>query len=120
MKQLKNIHMKKTFYLLSVILLGILVTTWYSCEAVPEETCEQDEICENKFVTACCTENECVYKYNGKEYTEDQIDQLAEDLGCGTSAVVLKSGSQENDLSGVIGQLKTLMGRVQKRIKAGK
>jgi len=111
--------MKKKFYLLSVILLGILVTTWHSCETDPEETCEQDEICENKFVTYCCTENECVYKWNGKEYTDDQLDELAEELGCG-SAAVLKSGSRENDLSGVIEQLKALRDRVQKRIKAGK
>jgi len=112
--------MKKKFYLLSVILMVILVTTWYSCELDPQETCEQDEICENKFVTYCCTENECVYKWNGKEYTDDQLDQLAEDLGCGTSGVILKSGSRENDLSGVIEQLKALRDRVRKRIEAGK
>jgi len=111
--------MKKKFYLLSVILMGILVTTWYSCETDPEETCELDEICTNKFVTVCCTENECVYKYNGKEYTEDQLDELEADLGCGT-AMVLKSGSQGNDLSGVIERLKALMDRVKKRVKAGK
>jgi hypothetical protein len=114
MKQLINIHMKKTIFLLSVVFLGFLATTWYGCEGGPEETCEQDEICEGKFVTACCTENECVYKYNGKEYREDEIEQLAIDLGCGTAVVGLKSGSQENDLSGVIEQLKALMDRVQK------
>lgn len=105
--------MKKTFYLLSAVLFGMLVTIWYSCETDPEETCEQDEICENKFVTACCTENECVYKYNGKEYSEDQIDQLAEDLGCASAVGVLKSGSQEEDLSAVVEKLKALMSRVR-------
>ena len=109
--------MKKTISLLSVILLGILVTIWYSCETDPEEICEQDEICENKFVTACCTEDECVYKYNGKEYTEDQLGQLAEDLGC-ASVKALKSGS--DDLSGVIEKLKALMSRVQESTKADK
>jgi len=112
--------MKKKFYLLSVILLGILVTTWYSCETDPEETCGLDEICEAKFVTYCCTEDECVYKYAGKEYTEDQIGQLAADLGCGTAGVGLKAESQENDLSAVIEQLKALRDRVRKRIEAGK
>ncbi len=111
--------MKKKFYLLSIILLGILLTTWYSCSTDPQETCELDEICTNKFVTACCTETECVYKYGGKEYAEDQIDQLAADLGCG-SAVTLKSGRREYDLSGVIEQLKALMDRVKKRIEAEK
>ena len=111
--------MKKKFYLLSVILFGILVTTWYSCETDPEETCELDEICVAKFVTVCCTENECVYKWNGKEYTDDQLDELEADLGCGT-AVALKSGSQEDDSSAVIEKLKALMDRVKKRVKAGK
>ncbi len=112
--------MKKTIYLLGVVLLGILVTTLYKCETDPEETCQQDEICEAKFVTACCTQNECVYKFNGKEYAEDEIDQLAIDLGCEPSAVILKSGIQENDLSGVIEQLKALMSSVQELTKAGK
>ena len=109
--------MKKAFLLLSIVFLGLLLTTYYSCETDPEETCEQDEICENKFVTACCTEDECVYKYNGKEYTEDQLGQLAEDLGC-ASAKTLKSGS--DDLSGVIEKLKALMSRVQESTKADK
>jgi hypothetical protein len=105
--------MKKIIYILSVVLLGIMAT-WYSCETDPEETCQQDEICEGKYVTACCTENECVYKYNGKEYTEDQLDELAEDLGCGSaSGVLIKSGSQEYDLSDVIEKLKALMDRVK-------
>ena len=112
--------MKKAIYLLSVVLLGILITTWYSCEEDPEETCFQDEICPAKFVTACCTETECVYKYGGKEYTEDQLDELAEDLGCGASAIALKSGSQEDDLSWVIEQLKALMDRAKKGCKACK
>jgi hypothetical protein len=105
--------MKKKIFLLSFIFLGILIATYYSCETDPEETCEQDEICEGQFVTACCTETECVYKYNGKEYTEDQLDQLAEELGCGAAVGVLKSGSQEDDLSAVIEKLKALMARVR-------
>ena len=109
--------MKKAFLLLSIVFLGLLLTTYYSCETDPEETCEQDEICENKFVTACCTEDECVYKYNGKEYTEDQLGQLAEDLVC-ASVKALKSGS--DDLSGVIENLKALMIRVQESTKSVK
>ncbi len=79
--------MKKTIYLLSAVLLGIIVTTWYSCEKDPEESCFQEEICEAKDVTACCEMVDdvqvCVYKYNGKEYDPDtEIDQLYIDLGC--------------------------------------
>jgi hypothetical protein len=111
--------MKKPIYIISVVLLLLFTTTWYSCELVPEETCELDEICQDKFVTACCTENECVYKYQGKEYTEDQLDQLEADLGCGT-AMALKSGGLSDDSSAVIEQLKALMERVKKRIEEGK
>jgi len=112
--------MKRTIFLLSAVLIGILVITYYSCESDPEETCYQDEICTDKFVSACCTENECLYKYNGKEYTEDQIDQLAEDLGCSSAVGILKSGSQEDDLSAVIEKLEALMSRVRKNCKACK
>jgi len=112
--------MKKTIFLLSFVLLAILVTTYYSCETDPEEICEQDEICEGKLVTACCTENECVYKYNGIEYTEDQLDQLAEELGCASAVGVLKSGSQEDELSAVIEKLEALMSRVRESCKACK
>lgn len=112
--------MKKTIFLISFVLLAILVTTYYSCEKILEEICEQDEICEGKFVTACCTEDECVYKYNGKEYTEDQLDQLAEDLGCASAVGVLKSGSQEDELSAVIEKLEALMSRVRESCEACK
>ena len=76
--------MKKKIFGITFILLGVFSAVWYSCETNkdPEETCLQDEICEGKLVTACCTETECVKKYNGQEYTEDQLGQLAEDLGC--------------------------------------
>ena len=113
--------MKKTIFLLSFVFLAVLVTTYYSCETDPEEVCLQDEICEGQFVTACCTEDdECVYKYNGKEYTEDQLDQLAEELGCASAVGVLKSGSQEDELSAVKEQLKALMSRVRESCKACK
>jgi hypothetical protein len=114
------IYMKKKIFLLSVSLLGILAT-WYNCESEPEETCEQDEICAGVYVTYCCTENGCVYKYNGKEYTDDQLDELAEETGCGSaSGMLIKSGSQEFDLSDVIEKLKALRDRVRKRCDACK
>ena len=111
--------MKKIFYFLSAATLGTLLTVWYSCEKDPEESCKQDEICEAKFVTACCTDNDCVYKYNGNEYTEDQVDQLAIDLGC-TTAVSLKSADADEDLAGVIEQLKALMAKAHKSAEARK
>jgi hypothetical protein len=109
--------MKKTIVLLSVILLGMLAT-WYSCEKDPEETCYQDEICEGHFVTACCTEDECFFKYNGKEYAEDQLDELEADMGCSAAIGVLKSGSQEDDSSVIIEKLRALMNRARENCRA--
>ncbi|UCH13371.1 MAG: hypothetical protein JSV22_09665 [Bacteroidales bacterium] len=112
--------MKKAIYLISIAFLGILITTWYSCEEDPEETCFQDEICANIYVTACCTENECVYKYNGKEYDEDQEVELLQDTGCTTAVVALKSESLDDDLAGLIEKLRALMDRAKKNCKACK
>jgi len=111
--------MKKSIFLLSVILLGIIVTTLYNCTKDSKETCSQDEICAAKFVTSCCTDTtDCVYKYNGKEYKENQIGQLEIDLGCGTSGIVLKSAGKADELSEVIIRLKALMAKVKEQTKA--
>ena len=105
---------------LSAVIICAVIVVWYSCESDPEESCKQDEICTDKFVTACCTESECVYKYNGKEYTEDQIDQLAKDLGCSTAMVLKGTEAQDNDLSEVIARLRALMDRVHESVASGK
>ncbi len=110
--------MKKAIFLLSMILVGILVITYYSCETDPKETCEQDEYCDAQLVTICCTDNECIYKYNGKEYAEDQEDQLAIDMGCSTAVVLKDSESQDNYLSNVIARLKAQMDRVRQRVSS--
>ena len=106
--------MKKTILFLSIILIGIVVAVWNACETDPEESCKQDEICTDKFVTACCTDNACTYKYNGKEYSDSEIDQLAEDLGCSTA----KSTDQSNDLNEVIERLNALMQEAHKLANA--
>ncbi len=88
--------MKRKLFLLSFLSVVTIALFTVSCETEPVEHCEQEEICDGHEVTACCTDDNgaitCVYKYNGKEYTEDQLDELSEDLGCtNTSAIVLKS-----------------------------
>jgi hypothetical protein len=108
--------MKKSFFLLSVILSGIIATTIFSCTQDPKETCSQDEICTAKSATVCCTDNNCVYKINGKEYTD--VDEAAIALGCGSSKAGLKSSGQENDLTDVVARLKALMARVQELNKS--
>ena len=88
--------MKKKLFLLSFLAVVTIVLFTVGCETDPVEHCEEEEICEGHEVTTCCTDDNgditCVYHYNGKEYTEDQLDELSEDLGCvSTSSVVLKS-----------------------------
>jgi hypothetical protein len=100
--------MKRSCKLLPVIFFGIFLTT-ISCKEISKESCEQDAICESKEVTACCTAGVCVYKYNGKVYTEDEKDQLAIDLGCSSK----KSANYGNDLVQINNRLTVLMNRVK-------
>lgn len=102
--------MKKGFLIFSLLLLGSLIFIITNCEKDPAEYCEQDEICTDKFVTVCCTEDQCVYKYNGNEYPDSNEgrDQLAEALGCPST----KSTSYENDMTAIIIQLQELMDKV--------
>ena len=88
--------MKKVLYTLSVIATTFILLTIYRCETDPDEICKLDPnpICEDKNVTTCCTEDECVYKYNGKEYPDSDEGriQLAKDMGC-SSASLKSNGS---------------------------
>jgi len=109
--------MKKSIFILGVMLSGILVTTILSCEENPSETCVQDEICTAVFVDACCDDNDiCVYKYNGNEYTEDEYDQLVIDTGCGSA----KSAGTEDNITNVVARLKALMARVKEQIRSNR
>lgn len=108
--------MKKSVYLLSFLFSGILVTTAiFSCEedTNEDETCQKDEICEAKYATVCCTDDGCVYKIDGKEYTD--IDDAEIALGC--SVGMVKSAGGDND---VVTRLKDLMRRVQEQHKSNK
>ena len=104
--------MKKPIYLLAAVLLGIMVTTWYSCEGDPEESCFQDEICEGQEVTACCTEDVCVFTYNGKDYTEDEKAQLIEDLGCAPVGLLKSS-----DMSALYNRLNEILAKARAGLK---
>jgi hypothetical protein len=109
--------MKKSIYLLSAILLGILTVVIYSCEKDSKETCSQDEICAAKLVTYCCTDSLCVYKYNGKEYTLDEEGQLLKDMGCTSAINQSKSTSGECTLEEVVARLNTLRAKVEEQLK---
>lgn len=100
--------MKKSLFLLAIALIGIIMTV-IRCQDKAKDTCQQDTICESKEVTACCTDTVCIYKYNGKEYKESQLGQLAIDLGCSSA----KSTDQAGDLAAIKTRLKTLMNRAR-------
>lgn len=76
--------MKKSKIYLPFILLGLFVAFISGCETTPVESCEQDEICVGKTVTACCSESECYYEYDGIQYGDDKesLAALAVALGC--------------------------------------
>jgi len=80
----KTEPMKKAKFFLPIILLGLFIAFISGCETTPEESCEQDEICTGKTVTACCTDTNCYYEYNGVEYGDDpaSLAALAAALGC--------------------------------------
>ena len=79
--------MKKIKIYLPIILLGLFIVFSSGCETTPAESCEQDEICSGKTVTACCTETSCYYEYNGVQYGDDaeSLARLAAALGCASA-----------------------------------
>lgn len=76
--------MKRATFYLSVFFLGIFLVFVSGCETTPTESCEQDEICTGKTVTACCTTTSCYYEFNGIQYGDDaeSLARLAAALGC--------------------------------------
>jgi hypothetical protein len=109
--------MKRIYFFISVIFFGILASTIYSCTEDSKETCEPDEYCDAKTVTVCCTGDVCVYKYDGKEYTEDEIQQVYDDLGCSPASASKLTGTGDG-LTDVFAQLKAQMKRVKERAKS--
>ena len=98
--------MKRAKIYLQIIFLGLFMTIISGCTTTPEESCEQDEICTGKTVTACCTETSCYYEYNGVQYGDDaeSLAKLAAALGCtNASAVTFKE-----DISDLILRLEAL------------
>jgi hypothetical protein len=100
---------KRVLLLLPVVaLFGIILFSQIGCDSNPLESCEQEEICTGKSVTACCTEgSSCKYTFNGKVYSEDELTQLAKDLGC-TSR---KSTCYDEEIVELVSRLEALMER---------
>ena len=99
--------MKRSSFYLSVFILGIFVALISGCETTPLESCEQDEICTGKSVTACCSDTDgCYYEYNGKKYGDDaeSLAQLAKDLGCTFSGLA----TYDEDIQDLILRLEAL------------
>lgn len=78
-----------------------------------EESCSQEEICTSKNVTACCDDNSCYYTFDGKNYPESDLDQLATDLGCSSTSRVAADGRVSVDNSELIERLEALKMRAK-------
>jgi hypothetical protein len=104
--------MKNKYFYLSIIFSVVMTTVAIiSCKSDSKESCLQDEICDVS-VTACCDDNEvCTYKYNGKEYAEDDYDQLLKDMGCATSSM-----GRVTDNNDLVLKLKGLISKVRKEM----
>ena len=112
--------MKRRFLLASLLSLFAIALIAVSCSSDPYEYCEVEEFCNNQEVEACCTDDNgdisCVWKYNGKEYTD--IDELNDDLGCSASAIVLKSNEISDEKGDVLFRLQALMDRAHAGLRA--
>ena len=91
--------MKKAALYLPFLLTGIFLIFISGCETTPAESCEQEDICVGKSVTACCTENNCYYEFNGVKYGDDaqSLSNLANALGC-TNASAPNYDAEISDL----------------------
>lgn len=98
--------MTRTPFYYSVFILLTFVALISGCDMETLETCEEDEICTGKFVTACCNEVECYYMYDGKKYGDDadSLTQLAKDLGCTFSGM----SNYETEIGNLVLQINAL------------
>lgn len=98
--------MKKTAFYLPAFLLVLFFAFISGCETVPQETCEQDEICVGKSVTACCSDSNCYYEYNGVQYGDDaqSLANLAAALGCTYTG----SANYEQEIKDIILRIESL------------
>ncbi len=102
--------MKKGRIYLMLLIMGLFAFTLSNCgETEPLESCAQEEFCTGKNVSSCCTEDACVYKYDGKEYSEGEETQLYNDLGCTGGGSRVASEQEEQ----VIYTLKALMAKAK-------
>jgi hypothetical protein len=83
--------MKTLKSLMAIALISLIPFTFTACEDKASESCEQQDMNEvlncgvEKNVEVCCTEgSNCVYKYAGVEYADNNegLTNLADALGC--------------------------------------
>lgn len=98
--------MKKAKFFLPIILLGLFIAFISGCTTTPTESCEQDEICTGKTVTACCTDTNCYYEYNGVKYGDDAESKakLAAALACSQA----NAPTYKEDISDLVLRLEAL------------
>jgi len=101
--------MKKSIFIIAMLVLGGIFALNTGCEEDPKESCEQDLFCENTVeVTACCTDGaDCYYTYDGQNYpdTDQGLLDLIEALDCTTT----KSASLEEANEDLVYRLQAML-----------
>lgn len=98
--------MKQNLFLTSILALAIGFT---SCGDDDEESCSNDEICEETSITVCCeSQSQCTYTVNGTEY--DNEEDAIENASCPASA------SPNDDKSEVREAIRSLTARAKANI----
>jgi len=102
--------MKKAILLISLFMIGVFLAVNIGCES-PLESCESDTACDGKEeYTACCTDGQdCVYKYNGKEYTS--VDALYDAMNCSSK----KNGTVSCDENEIKQRIRDLLEKARVR-----
>jgi len=98
--------MKRANIYLPVLMFGLFFIFISGCTTTPTESCVQEDFCPGKTVTACCTDTECSFEYNGVKYGDDQEskDKLADLLGC----VQASAPTYKEDISDLVLRLDAL------------
>jgi len=79
------VNIKKTDLKNNLLIVASCVALFLvSCEDDEEgSTCDIVEICEDNTTNLCCNDDQvCTYTFNGKDYSDDEYDDLVDDIAC--------------------------------------
>ncbi len=102
--------MKNKLSYLPFFLLIVFGLVHYGCEEESDEICElipKIEYCQAPdLATACCTENECYYEYEGKTYRFKDGDKEGEDKAM-ADLIADMCGIEDDGNQSVVLEMKT-------------